>query len=546
MKKYYRIVLSSVLTASLVLSAAGCGGGTGAEKAQKEEAAVSAEETAQEEAGAEEAQDSKEQEAGGNAADDAIAKELAEKKGQAAEEKPDVFKEMSGWEFIFASGVGAWETSLQVAQDGTFSGEFHDADMGDTGAGYEENGTLYLSEFTGKFGTPEEVEPFIYEVPVEEIKYKRDVDTEEIFDGTRYVYSGAYGLFGADKVKIYLPGAPIEKLPEGYMDWVTLLNFQIYTDSQFYTDIPEDLPFCGIYNEPEDCGFFSWQKGDNNRQYVVNQKSLPGLQPETAELHEDGTYHYRDTDPYGMYSVTSDCFRLPADVNTENPEDLARACIEMTENGEDMHDFYVITEDVTGRTKELLYLNGKPTIYAFWSTGSNEDTRDCDARVMVDQDYAYVYTISCDADDEMINGEVIHFYLGSLELSGNPEKLSSAGANGVERKILVYARPDEKEDCLQADEVVWVSGGDEEMLALYGIDPDDVTNDYAIAEDDGDFMTYKVLDDIPIYIQYPPADELHSLVTFKELRDYMGDERLLNLFLDENENVCLIYEPYTP
>ena len=34
------------------------------------------------------------------------------------------------------------------------------------------------------------------------------------------------------------------------------------------------------------------------------------------------------------------------------------------------------------------------------------------------------------------------------------EKLSSAGANGVERKILVYARPDEKEDCLQADEVV--------------------------------------------------------------------------------------------
>ena len=46
------------------------------------------------------------------------------------------YADLKGLEFSFSSGVGAWETMLGIMPDGTFSGTFHDADMGDNGAGY--------------------------------------------------------------------------------------------------------------------------------------------------------------------------------------------------------------------------------------------------------------------------------------------------------------------------------------------------------------------------------------------------------------------------
>ena len=35
-------------------------------------------------------------------------------------------------EFLFASGAGAWSTVLSIGPDGSFTGEYHDADMGGT------------------------------------------------------------------------------------------------------------------------------------------------------------------------------------------------------------------------------------------------------------------------------------------------------------------------------------------------------------------------------------------------------------------------------
>ena len=43
--------------------------------------------------------------------------------------------------YIFTSGVGAWETELTLYADGTFTGQFHDSNMGETGYGYP-NGTV--------------------------------------------------------------------------------------------------------------------------------------------------------------------------------------------------------------------------------------------------------------------------------------------------------------------------------------------------------------------------------------------------------------------
>ena len=187
-------------TLALVLSVtlAGCGSGaaqTGVSEKTAAEETQAAEEKAEEKtegAAAEIAETSGTGDDKKTAVNDAIAGELAAKKEKNADEKTDVFAEMAGWEFEFTSGAGAWATELAVNADGTFSGTFHDANMGETGEGYEENGTLYLSEFTGKFGEAKEREPFIYEVSIEEINYKNTPETEKIEDGTKYIYAEAY------------------------------------------------------------------------------------------------------------------------------------------------------------------------------------------------------------------------------------------------------------------------------------------------------------------------------------------------------------------
>jgi len=563
MKKYM-----GTFAVVLALALAGCGSGA-AQTAEAEKTEAASQEAvkapAEDEKGAGEAADaggeeaaagtaeSAEDAAAGAKQDDAILNELAEKKGKKDsgknDEKPDLFAEMAGWEYEFTSGVGAWSTELTVNEDGTFSGTFHDANMGETGEGYEENGTLYYSEFMGKFGEGKELEPFIYEVPIEEINYKNEPETERIEDGTKYIYSEAYGLSGADSLIVYLPGTPIEKLDPGYMDWITMLHFREYVRENSYQDLPEDLPFCGIYQREEQLGFFSWAKEGKNRQYMVNRYGLPGLVNEVAELREDGTYHYLDRDPGGMVFVDSYCFETsPTDLEGDS-EAIGRAAIGRTDEGEDMHDFYCMDYDSIEYMADVISLNGESTRYAFWDSGSGEDLRNCSARILISGDYTYVYIISVDADEELFRGEGVHFYLSSLTLSGKPDKLSSASPLGAEKKIPGYAKADKAKDTLLVDEVTWVSGGDTETLARYGIDPEDVTNDYAIVDADGDYRAYQVAEGAPCYVQYPRIEKIHGFVTLDELRDYLGkhgDEKLMELILDKDDKVTFIYEPYTP
>ena len=544
-------------TLALVLSVTleGCGSGaaqTGVSEKTAAEETQAAEEKAEEKtegAAAEIAETSGTGDDKKTAVNDAIAGELAAKKEKNADEKTDVFAEMAGWEFEFTSGAGAWATELAVNADGTFSGTFHDANMGETGEGYEENGTLYLSEFTGKFGEAKEREPFIYEVPIEEINYKNTPETEKIEDGTKYIYAEAYGLSGADSLLVYLPGTPIEKLDEGYMSWITPLHFREWISENSYLDLPEDLPFCGIYHQKEQLGFFSWSKEGENRQYMVNRYGLPGLVNEVAELNEDGTYHYLDRDPNGMIFVDNYCFETsPTDLEGSS-EDIGRAAIGRTDEGETMHDFFCMDYDSIEYMASVMSLNGETTRYAFWDNGSGEDLRNCSARILISGDYTYVYIISVDADEELYKGEGAHFYLSSLTLSGKPDNLSSASPLGAEKKILGYVKPDKAKDTLLADEVTWVSGEDTETLARYGIDPEDITNDYAIVDADGDYKAYQVAEDAPCYVQYPGEDKIHGFVTQEELRNYLGkngDGKLLELILDKDDKVTFIYEPYTP
>ena len=183
------------------------------------------------------------------------------------------FAEFKNVNFLFASGTGAWSTEMTINADGSFSGVYHDSNMGDTGEGYP-NGSLYISDFSGRFTQPEKVNDYTYSMQIQEISYADKAGTEEILDGTLCYYSDAYGLTGAKNILIYLPGAPLEELPEEFRTWVGYYDLSTTEDTE--------LPFYGLYNEAEQCGFSS-----NGYDLVESVKEwIASTEADTAEIEE--------------------------------------------------------------------------------------------------------------------------------------------------------------------------------------------------------------------------------------------------------------------
>lgn len=196
------------------------------------------------------------------------------------------FQELSNLDFIFASGAGAWSTSLHIDTDGSFSGEYHDSDMGDFGDGYP-NGTMYLCVFYGQFTEPVQVNEYTWSVQISEIHYSNEVGTQEIIDDVRYCYSVPYGINDAEDILIYLPGAPLEQLPEEYRSWVGYYDLSSTDDTV--------LPFYGLYNKAQQQGFSSYTAAvsgldallaDTESQAAILEASLENDPLSQSELNQ--------------------------------------------------------------------------------------------------------------------------------------------------------------------------------------------------------------------------------------------------------------------
>ena len=146
--------------------------------------------------------------------------------------------------FIFASGAGAWSTQLNIHEDGSFDGNFHDSDMGVRDDAYP-HGTLTYCDFTGKFGEVNKVNDYTYSMKMLDIEYADEPGTEEIKDGYKYKYFSAYGLDEADELLVYTPDAPVSELPEKYLGWIRGVKNTKGTTLDSY----------GIYNVNEEEGF---------------------------------------------------------------------------------------------------------------------------------------------------------------------------------------------------------------------------------------------------------------------------------------------------
>lgn len=155
-----------------------------------------------------------------------------------------IFESMTQ-QFIFSSGAGAWSTVITIEKDGSFTGQYHDSDMGDTGDGYS-GGTVYICNFSGKFSEPEQLDTYTYSMQLESLNVEGTAGEIYYENNIKYVYSNPYGFNDADEFVIYSPGIRIDDLPQGFVSWLrTFVNVQT----------TEVLPVYGIYNINADAGF---------------------------------------------------------------------------------------------------------------------------------------------------------------------------------------------------------------------------------------------------------------------------------------------------
>lgn len=148
-------------------------------------------------------------------------------------------------DFYFSSGAGAWGTALILNSDLSFSGSFHDSDMGDMTDEYP-NGTCYVSTFSGNFQVLSQIDEYSYALELTHIETEIADGTIWIEDGIRYIACEAYGLEGTEYV-LYLPETPTEQLPESMIHWLP-----------YWGDLPQTLSCYAIWNTTYETPFFTY------------------------------------------------------------------------------------------------------------------------------------------------------------------------------------------------------------------------------------------------------------------------------------------------
>ena len=131
---------------------------------------------------------------------------------------------LAGYNYEFCSGAGGWSTDFQIEKDGYFHGTYFDGDMGDLDEENYPNGTMYYCDFTGHFSELTKIDEYTYEMTLEDISYANEPGELEYIDGTRYIYSTAYGLDGTETFKVHLAGKPVSEINEEVYSWLSMWN----------------------------------------------------------------------------------------------------------------------------------------------------------------------------------------------------------------------------------------------------------------------------------------------------------------------------------
>lgn len=143
--------------------------------------------------------------------------------GAVAESNDAMMDTLSAMEWSFYSGVGAWSTDFRILPDGSFSGEYHDSEMGEAEEDYPE-GTVYFRAFTGRLSLTGERDEYSWTLRIDELLPEETEEQEWIDGGIRFVLSETYGLSQGDEMVLYAPGTPVGVLPEEMIFWTHVMD----------------------------------------------------------------------------------------------------------------------------------------------------------------------------------------------------------------------------------------------------------------------------------------------------------------------------------
>ncbi|MCR5654229.1 MAG: hypothetical protein K6G07_01110 [Lachnospiraceae bacterium] len=168
----------------------------------------------------------------------------------------------------FSSGAGGWATELTLMRDGSFTGNYHDSEMGECGDDYP-NGTFYVCEFSGKFGSFQKISETTWSMQLESLNYA-PAGTETYINGTRHITTDPYGLSTGSLYQFYTKDKKVEELSRVFISWWEGRYQLAYDQKSGNPIIPKDLVldcygianFTGNYSETtgeeEIYGFFSY------------------------------------------------------------------------------------------------------------------------------------------------------------------------------------------------------------------------------------------------------------------------------------------------
>ena len=164
----------------------------------------------------------------------------------------DPFALLEGIDLSLCSGAGAWSTDIQIHADGTFKGTYHDSEMGDTADNYP-NGSMYISEFSGKMSVVEQVSATIWKIRVDEVNQEGKTGEETIEDGLRYVTCDPYGVTAGDEMMLYQPGTSLDGFSDSMKFWAHVFD----AEQQELTELKDWF----LYSSKEDAGFVGTPAG---------------------------------------------------------------------------------------------------------------------------------------------------------------------------------------------------------------------------------------------------------------------------------------------
>lgn len=172
--------------------------------------------------------------------------------GACAESEALTFEDMTSLAWSFSSGAGGWSTDMQILENGSFIGTYHDSEMGEMGDDYP-YGTIYVCSFEGQMTLLEQVDEYSWKIRVDNLTLDDEPGQETIDDGIRFVTSELYGLSEGDEMTVYLPGTPVDMFTEDMRMWAHLFDVE---------EQPEAFEFWFMYSEANESGFVGYPVSD--------------------------------------------------------------------------------------------------------------------------------------------------------------------------------------------------------------------------------------------------------------------------------------------